>query len=457
MDRFLSTPNLLSNVMIRKAIIMGAAGRDFHNFNTFFRENPSYEVVAFTAAQISDLDASAGIEKRTYPPELAGKRYPKGIPIHPEPQLEKLIRDLDADEVFFSYSDVSHQYLMNEGSRAMAAGATFTLLGPKDTMIRSKKPVISVCASRTGSGKSPTSRWLVNLLKERGKRVVVIRHPMPYGDLVKQRVQRFATLEDLDKHDCTIEEREDYEPHIERGAIVYAGVDYLDIIRQAEREADVVVWDGGNNDYPFYWPKVHVCIVDPHRAGNELTYYPGEVNVRMADVVVISKVNTAPPGSVEQVRKNVQSINPRAQIVETDMVITADDEARLLGKRVLVVEDGPTVTHGGMGYGAATIKARELEATIVDPRPYAKGTIKHIYEQYPHLQKILPAVGYSPHQMKELEDAINDTPSDLVLLGTPTDLRRYLKLNKPAIRVRYELRERKKGELEKAILDKLGA
>ncbi|MFA5868112.1 MAG: cyclic 2,3-diphosphoglycerate synthase [Candidatus Bathyarchaeia archaeon] len=443
--------------MIRKAIIMGAAGRDFHNFNTYLRENPGYEVVAFTAAQISDLDASAGIEKRTYPPELAGKRYPKGIPIHPETQLEQLIRDLSVDEVFFSYSDVSHQYLMNEGSRAMASGATFTLLGPKDTMIRSKKPVVSVCASRTGSGKSPTSRWLVNLLKEKGKRVVVIRHPMPYGDLVKQRVQRFATLQDLDKHDCTIEEREDYEPHLERGAIVYAGVDYLDIIKKAEKEADVVVWDGGNNDYPFYWPRVHVCIVDPHRAGNELTYYPGEVNVRMADVVVISKVNTAPPGSVEQVRRNVQSVNPRAQIVETDMVITADDEARLLGKRVLVVEDGPTVTHGGMGYGAATIKARELEATIIDPRPYAKGSIKHIYEQYTHLQKILPAVGYSPHQMKELEDAINDTPSDLVLLGTPTDLRRYLKLNKPAIRVRYELRERKKGELEKAILDKLGA
>jgi predicted GTPase len=441
--------------MIRKAIIMGAAGRDFHNFNTFFRDNPGYEVVAFTAAQISDLDASAGIEKRVYPPELSGKRYPKGIPIHPETQLEQLIKDLDVDEVFFSYSDVSHQYLMNEGSRAMAAGASFVLLGPRETMIRSKKPVISVCASRTGSGKSPTSRWLVNLLKEKGNRVVVIRHPMPYGDLVKQRIQRFATIEDLDKQDCTIEEREDYEPHIERGAIVYAGVDYGDIIKEAEKEADVVVWDGGNNDYPFYWPKVQVCIVDPHRAGNELTYYPGEVNVRMADVVVISKVNTAPPDSVELVRKNVKSVNPKAQIVETDMVITAEDEGKLLGKRVLVVEDGPTVTHGGMGYGAATIKARELEATIVDPRPYATGTVKHIYEQYPHLQRVLPAVGYSPQQMKELEDTINATPCDLVLLGTPTDVRHYLKLNKPAMRVRYELRERRKGELEKAILSRL--
>ncbi len=441
--------------MIRKAIIMGAAGRDFHNFNTFFRGNPGYEVVAFTAAQISDLDASAGIEKRVYPPEFSGKRYPKGIPIHPETQLEQLIKDLGVDEVFFSYSDVSNQYLMNEGSRAMAAGASFVLLGPRETMIRSNKPVISVCASRTGSGKSPTSRWLVNLLKEKGNRVVVIRHPMPYGDLVKQRVQRFATIEDLDKQDCTIEEREDYEPHIERGAIVYAGVDYGEIIKEAEKEADVIVWDGGNNDYPFYWPKVQVCIVDPHRAGNELTYYPGEVNVRMADVVVISKVNTAPPDSVELVRKNVKSVNPKAQIVETDMVITAEDEGKLLGKRVLVVEDGPTVTHGGMGYGAATIKARELEATIVDPRPYAMGTIKHIYEQYPHLQRVLPAVGYSPQQMKELEDTINATPCDLVLLGTPTDVRHYLKLNKPAMRIRYELRERKKGELEEAILSRL--
>jgi predicted GTPase len=441
--------------MVNKAIIMGAAGRDFHNFNTHFRKNKEYEVVAFTAAQISELDTTAGIEKRVYPPKLAGKRYPKGIPIYPEAWLEKLIEKLDVDEVFFSYSDVSHQYLMDLGSRAIAAGASFTLLGPKETMITCTKPVISVCASRTGSGKSPTSRWLVDALKKRGKRVVVVRHPMPYGELEKQRVQRFARMRDLDRYDCTVEEREDYEPHIERGVVVYAGVDYEAIIRRAEKEADVVVWDGGNNDYPFYWPKVHVCIVDPHRAGNELTYYPGEVNVRMADVIVISKVNTAPPGSVEQVRKNVQSVNPQAQIVETDMVIKADDEARLLGKRVLVVEDGPTVTHGGMGYGAATIKARELEATIVDPRPYVKGTIKSVYKQYPHLKNILPAVGYSPHQMGELQDAINDTPCDLVLLGTPTDLRRYLKLNKPAIRVRYELVERRKGVLERAILGRM--
>ena len=438
--------------MVKKALIMGAAGRDFHNFNTHFRKNREYEVVAFTAAQISELDATAGIEKRVYPSKLAGKRYPKGIPIFPESQLETLIKNLDVDEVFFSYSDVSHQYLMNEGSRAMAAGASFTLLGPKQTMIESSKPVISVCASRTGSGKSPTSRWLVDLLKAKGKRVVVIRHPMPYGDLVKQRVQRYAKLGDLNRYDCTIEEREDYEPHIERSAVVYAGVDYEAIIRKAEKEADVIIWDGGNNDYPFYHPKVHICIVDPHRAGNELTYDPGEVNVRMADIIIISKVNTAPPGSVEQVRKNVRSVNPRAQIVETDMVITADNEAGLLGKKVLVVEDGPTVTHGGMGYGAATIKARELEATIVDPRPYAKGTIKSIYEQYPHLQMVLPAVGYSPNQMKELQEAINDTLADLVLLGTPTDVRRYLKLNKKALRVRYELKERRKGELEKAIL-----
>jgi len=442
--------------MTKKAIIMGAAGRDFHNFNTFFRDNPSYEVVAFTAAQISDLDAASGIEKRIYPPELAGKRYPKGIPIHPESELEVLIKNLNIDEVFFSYSDVSHQYLMNEGSRALASGASFTLLGPKETMIKSKKPVISVCASRTGSGKSPTSRWLVNLLKSKDYKVVVIRHPMPYGNLIKQRVQRFATLEDLDKQDCSIEEREDYEPHIERGAIVYAGVDYGDIIKQAEKEADIVVWDGGNNDYPFYWPKVSICIVDPHRAGNELTYYPGEINARMADIIVISKVNTAPQGSVEQVKKNVQSVNPNAKVIETDMIITVENEAELIGKTVLVVEDGPTVTHGGMSYGAATIKARELESTIVDPRPYAFGSIKHVYEQYPHLQRVLPAVGYSKHQMKELEKVINDTPCDLVLIGTPTDIRRYLKLNKPAIRIKYELKERKKGELEKEILNKLG-
>ncbi len=441
--------------MARKALIMGAAGRDFHNFNTFFRDNPEWEVVAFTAAQISELDTTAGIEKRVYPPELAGRRYPKGIPIHPEAELETLIKEHDVDGVFFSYSDVSHQYLMDEGSRAMAVGASFTLLGPRDTMIRSDKPVVSVCAGRTGSGKSPTSRWVVDLLKRNGKQVVVIRHPMPYGDPVKQHVQRFATLKDLDEQDCTIEEREDYEPHIEKGAVVYAGVDYGDIIKQAEGEADVVLWDGGNNDYPFYWPDVAICVVDPHRAGNELTYYPGQVNVRLADIVVISKVNTAPPGSVEQVRKNVQSVNRKAQIVETDMIITADDEAGLLGKSVLVVEDGPTVTHGGMGYGAATIKARELEASIVDPRPYARGTIQQVYQRYPHLQRVLPAVGYSPSQMRELEEVINATPCDLVLLGTPTDLRRYLKLTKPAMRVRYEMRERRKSELEKALLTRL--
>ena len=433
-------------------MILGAAGRDFHNFNVYFRDNPDYEVVAFTAAQISELDTEAGIEKRIYPGELAGPRYEKGIKIYPEAQLERLIKEMDVDEVFFSYSDVSHNQVMDLASRAMAAGASFTLLGPKAVMIKPEKPLVSVCASRTGSGKSPTSRWLVSKLKKRGVKVVVIRHPMPYGVLAKQRIQRFVTIEDLDRYDCTIEEREDYEPHIENGAVVYAGVDYEDIIRAAEKEADVVVWDGGNNDFPFYHPTLQIVVVDPHRAGNELTYYPGEVNVRMADIAVISKVNTAKPENVKLVEQNVRSANPRAQIVKADIVITAENEDGIRGKKVLVVEDGPTVTHGGMAYGAAMIKARELGAVPVDPKPYARGTIKQVYELYTHLKDILPAVGYSEGQMKEFNQVINDTPCDLVLLGTPTDIRRYLKVNKPIYRVRYELQEVNEGELEKAVM-----
>jgi len=438
-------------------LIMGAAGRDFHNFNTFFRGNPDYEVVAFTAAQISELDSSAGIEKRRYPPELAGEGYPDGVQIYPESMLEELIGDMGVDEVFFSYSDVSHGYVMDEASRVLASGASFSLLGPKATMIGSVKPIVSVCASRTGSGKSPTSRWLVSRLKERGYRVVVIRHPMPYGVLSKQRVQRFETVEDLDRYDCTIEEREDYEPHLERGAVVFAGVDYEDVLKAAEDEADVIVWDGGNNDYPFYKPKVHVVIVDPHRAGDELSYYPGETNVRMADIVVVSKVNTAEPEDVSKVVENVGKVNPKAQVLKAKMVITAEREDEVRGKRVLVVEDGPTVTHGGMSYGAATIKARELGAEIVDPRPYARGSIKRMYETYTHLERVLPAVGYSDSQMEELSEVINSTPCDLVLLGTPTDIRRYLKVEKPVLRVRYELKEVVPGELEEAILSRLEA
>ena len=426
---------------------MGAAGRDFHNFNTFFRGNPDYEVVAFTAAQISELDAGVGIEKRTYPTELAGDRYPEGIKIYPEERLEELIRELKVDEVFFSYSDVSAEYLHDEAARVQSAGASFVLLGPKDTMIQPTKPLISICASRTGSGKSPTSRWLIRTLKQTGYRVVVIRHPMPYGDLVKQRLQRFETYEDLDRHECTVEEREDYEPHIDMGAIVYAGVDYQDIINAAEEEADIVVWDGGNNDFPFYVPSKHIVIVDPHRVGHELRYYPGETNVRMADIIIISKVNTADPENVVKVKENVRRINPTAKIIESNMVITAEDEDKLTGKKVLIIEDGPTLTHGEMKYGAATLKAWEKGAEIVDPRPYAKGSIKEVYDLWPHLGKLLPAVGYSEGQIKELEESINATPCDLVLMGTPTDLRRYMTVEKPVLRVKYEYEEIEPGTL----------
>lgn len=434
---------------------MGAAGRDFHNFNTYFRDNPDYKVVAFTAAQITDLDEAAEIEKRIYPPALAGDRYPEGIRIYPESMLEALIVELDVDEVVFSYSDVSHGYVMDEASRVLSSGASFVLLGTKATMLKSEKPVISVCATRTGSGKSPTARWLLDKIKERGHRAVVIRHPMPYGVLVRQRVQRFETLEDLDLHDCTIEEREDYEPHIERGAIVFAGVDYGDILREAEKEADVIVWDGGNNDFPFYHPDLHLVLVDPLRAGDELNYYPGETNLRMADIAVVSKVNTAEPRDVEAVEANIREVNPGVEVVRANIVITVEDEAAIRGKSVLVVEDGPTVTHGGMSYGAATIKANELGATIVDPRPYAVGSIKAIFGQYPHLERVLPAVGYSDRQMGELSAVINATPCDLVLLGTPTDIGRYLDVDKPVVRVRYEFEEVVPGQIEEAIFGRL--
>ena len=433
--------------MIRKALIMGAAGRDFHNFNMFFRDNPKYEVMGFTAAQISELDTQSGVEKRVYPFELAGSMYPNGIKIFPERQLEELINEHAIDEVFFSYSDVSAEYLHDEASRAQAAGASFVLLGPNDTMIKTTKPLISVCASRTGSGKSPTSRWLVRKLKDIGYSVVVIRHPMPYGDLVKQKVQRFETYEDLDKYDCTIEEREDYEPHLDNGAIVFSGVDYQAILGEAEKEADIIIWDGGNNDFPFYKPSKHIVIVDPHRVGHELTYYPGETNVRMADLVIVSKVNTAKPEDVRKIKENVRGINPKATIIEASIVIKAEDEDSLAGKNVLVIEDGPTLTHGEMKYGAATIKAREKGAKIIDPRPYAKGTIKEVYDLWPHLGDVLPAVGYSKAQMKELEDTINSVPCDIVLMGTPTDLRRYLDVNKPVLRVTYEFKEIEPGSL----------
>jgi len=426
---------------------MGAAGRDFHNFNTFFRNNSDYEVVAFTAAQISELDAGVGIEKRVYPPELAGANYPEGIKIYSEERLEELIKELEVDEVFFSYSDVSAGYLHDEVARVQSAGASFVLLGPNDTMIQPKKPLISICASRTGSGKSPTSKWIVKTLKNTGYRVVVIRHPMPYGDLVKQRNMRFETYDDLDRHKCTVEEREDYEPHIDMGAVVYSGVDYQDIINSAEEEADIVVWDGGNNDFPFYVPSIQIVIVDPHRVGHELRYYPGETNVRMADIVIISKVNTADPENVRKVKENVRKINPTAKIIESNMLIATEDDDRLTGKKVLIIEDGPTLTHGEMKYGAATLKAREMGAEIVDPRPYAVGSIKAVYDLWPHLGELLPAVGYSDAQIKDLEESINATPCDLVLMGTPTDLRRYITVDKPVLRVKYEYGEMEPGTL----------
>jgi predicted GTPase len=415
---------------------MGAAGRDFHNFNVYYRNNPKYEVVAFTATQIP------GIEKRAYPPELAGPAYPNGIPIYPEEDLPELIKKHGINEVVFAYSDVSHEYVMHRASIALANGADFRLMGPFATMLKAKVPVVSICAVRTGSGKSQTSRRVTRILREKGFRVVVVRHPMPYGDLTKQVCQRFASHEDLDRNECTIEEREEYEPHINNGIIVYAGVDYEKILREAEKEADVIVWDGGNNDMPFYRPDLHIVVADPHRPGHEVVYHPGETNLRMADVVVINKVDTADPANVETVRKNVKKLNPKAIIIEAASPITVDKPELIKGKRVLVVEDGPTLTHGNMPYGAGTIAAKRLGATeIVDPRPYAVGTIVKTFKEYPHLGAVLPAVGYGKEQIKELEETIKRTPCDVVLIGNPIDLRLVLQLSKPAARARYELQE----------------
>jgi predicted GTPase len=427
--------NNLSSVRRQKrVIIMGAAGRDFHNFNVYFRDNDAYEVVAFTATQIP------GIEGRMYPPELAGKNYPNGIPIHPEEDLERLIRDYDVDEVVFAYSDVSHEYVMHKASIALANGADFKLMGPKTTMLKAKVPVVSVGAVRTGCGKSQTSRLIAKILKSKGLNVVVVRHPMPYGDLRKQVCQRFATPEDLDRHNCTIEEREEYEPHLENGVIVYAGVDYEKILREAEKEADIIVWDGGNNDVPFYKPDLHIVVADPHRAGHEITYHPGETNLRMADIVIINKVDTADPEDVNRVKENVRKVNPKALILEAASPITADKPELIKGKRVLVIEDGPTLTHGEMPYGAATLLAKQLGASeLVDPRPYAVGSIKEAYEQYPHLGAVLPALGYGDKQIAELNETIDRTPCDVVVVGTPVDLRRLLTINKPTVRVKYEL------------------
>ncbi|HOK23114.1 MAG TPA: cyclic 2,3-diphosphoglycerate synthase [Candidatus Hydrothermia bacterium] len=432
--------------MRKKVIIMGAAGRDFHNFNLFFRDNEEYDVVAFTATQIPDISG------RKYPAELAGKLYPNGIPIYHEDELDELIKKYEVDFVVFSYSDVSHTYVMNRASKAMAAGANFMLLGPKSTMIKSSKPVISVCAVRTGSGKSQTTRRVAEILKSFGKKTVVVRHPMPYGDLVRQVVQRFASHEDLEKHQCTIEEREEYEPHIDRGNVVYAGVDYEKILRQAEQEADVILWDGGNNDLPFFKPDLHIVVADPHRPGHEVTYHPGETNLRMADIIIINKVETAYPEDIEIVRENSRAVNPKATIIDAASPIYIENGDAIKGKKVLVIEDGPTLTHGEMAYGAGYIAAEKYGAAdIVDPRPYAAGSIKETYEKFSQLEVILPAMGYSQKQLKELEDTINAVPADLAIVATPINLGRILKLNKPHVRVRYELQEIGKPNLEDII------
>jgi len=417
-----------------KVLIMGAAGRDFHNFNVFFRDNPDYQVVAFTATQIP------GIEGRLYPAELAGDLYPEGIPIHDESELNTLITRHNVEQVIFAYSDISHEYVMHKASQVTAAGADFRLMGYQTTQIKSAKPVVSIGAVRTGSGKSQTSRAIVSMLKDMGKRVVAVRHPMPYGNLIAQRVQRFAEYDDLDEYETTIEEREEYEPYIDRGAVIYAGVDYGAILAAAEEEADVVVWDGGNNDLPFYKSDFHVVVVDPLRPGHELRYYPGESNVRMADVVIINKVDTADYANVLTVRQNVRALNPDAIILEAASPLVVEGGAAIRGKRVLVIEDGPTTTHGEMKYGAGVVAAQRYGAgELVDARPFAVRSIKDTFTKYPNIGTVLPAMGYGRAQMNDLADTINASDADLVVTATPIDLTRILKVNKPMVRVRYEL------------------
>ena len=421
------------NDRVEKVIVMGAAGRDFHNFNVYFRGNPRYRVVAFTATQIPDID------DRRYPAQLAGSLYPEGIPIHSDKQLRELIDTHQVDLVTFSYSDVPHTEVMHKASIATAAGADFIIVGAPYTMIKSTKPVVSVCAVRTGCGKSQTSRKVIEILKDMGKTVVAVRHPMPYGDLTRQVVQRFASYEDLDTHDCTIEEREEYEPHLRMGVVAYAGVDYEKILRQAETEADVIVWDGGNNDTPFYQPNLHIVLLDPHRPGHETAYHPGETNLLMADVAVINKVDSATAENIAAVRKAIETHNPSAQIVLAESELIADDPELIRGKRVLVVEDGPTLTHGDMAYGAGIIAAKRFGAeTLVDPRPYLQGRLKETFETYPEIGQLLPAMGYGERQMKDLEATINATACDLVLVATPVDLSRLLEIKHPYTRIRYE-------------------
>ncbi|MGE5484359.1 MAG: cyclic 2,3-diphosphoglycerate synthase [Ignavibacteriales bacterium] len=415
---------------------MGAAGRDFHNFNVFYRQNPAYRVVAFTATQIPD------IEGRVYPPELAGPGYPEGIQIHPEEELPRLIREFEADEVVFAYSDVPHEYVMHKASLCLACGADFRILGPAHAMVRSRKPLVAIGAVRTGVGKSQTTRRVCQVLKDAGLKAVVIRHPMPYGDLRKQACQRFGDYADLDRHKCTIEEREEYEPHIDRGNVVYAGVDYEMILREAEKEADVVLWDGGNNDFPFYKPDVYIVLVDPHRPGHEVKYHPGETNLRMADAIVINKVDTATGDGVSIVRDSIRRCNPDAMVIEAASPIFVEDSGAIRGKRVLVIEDGPTLTHGEMQYGAGVVAARKMGASeLVDPRPFAVGSIVDVFKKYKHIGALLPAMGYGDRQVRELEATINTSGADIVVMATPIDLRRIMKVNIPVLRVRYELQE----------------
>ena len=439
----------------KRVLILGAAGRDFHNFNTYYRDNDTYEVVAFTAAQIPDIDG------RRYPAELAGALYPKGIPIYAEEDLPRLIPELDIDECVFAYSDVSYQKVMSLSSIVNAAGANFSLLGPKHTTIKSSKPVISICATRTGVGKSQTSRRVIEILMELGLKVVAIRHPMPYGDLAAQRVQRFAELEDLKKHDCTIEEMEEYEPHIVRGNVIYAGVDYEAILRAAEKDpsgCDVIVWDGGNNDFSFYETDLYITLADPHRPGHELLYYPSEVNLRLADVAIINKIDSAAPAGIQQVRENIERVNPEAIVIEAASPIRVADPSLIRGKRVLVVEDGPTLTHGGMKLGAGTLAARKFGAAeIIDPRPFIVGKIIETFEKYPEIGTLLPAMGYGDQQLHDLETTINRTDCDAVIIGTPIDLGRVLKINKPATRVYYDLQEIGEPNLEQVLSQRLKA
>lgn len=419
-----------------RVLIMGAAGRDFHDFNVVFREDEKHEVIGFTAAQIPD------IEGRQYPPELSGDLYPDGIPIYAEDDLERIIEEKSVDEVVFSYSDVSHEYVMHRASRVLAAGADFRLIGSDAVMLKADKPVVAVNAVRTGVGKSQTTRRIADVLRDMGKKVVVIRHPMPYGDLAKQAVQRFAAYEDLDKHDCTIEEREEYEPHLDRDIVVYAGVDYGAILQQAQNEADVILWDGGNNDLSFYRPDIQFTLVDPHRAGHELKYHPGETNLRRTDVVIINKMATAPPEGIDEVRESIRLANPDAVVVDAVSPLFVDDGGAIRGKKVLVIEDGPTLTHGNMAYGAGIMAARKYGAAeTIDPRPFAVGTLAETFERYPNMGSLLPAMGYSSQQIRDLQETINRSQAEMVIVATPIDLRRIIDIDIPAVRVRYELQE----------------